>query len=267
MLELPETLPLRTYRLSARYTASRMNAYRDAQPLAHEFEEASEKFALLEAEAGQIAVAKADASARVAGADDAWDETMLSFRAHLLQLSGYSVDAPLYRRYFADIPSHVTSLSFAAEIMISRELEAALGLADEARDSLIAFADMLRTKREKLESAIREQTRVEVMEARFLNRVALAQVILNDLRQRAHSTLVEIASRTSRPAGWAARFFELMPPDESVEDWTRSQRPTSTVSALPGDRSHLYPDPHSSQNRENPLPGEPLPAPSMIEPA
>src|SRR5687767_9300343 len=123
MLEIPESKPLRAFRLEANYTAARLNALDETRHLATDFEEAADKFALLEEEEGRLDIRRVETQAMVETADDAWDDTMMSFQRRLLDLSGNSVDAELYRRYFADLPSSVTSMSYAAEIMISKELE------------------------------------------------------------------------------------------------------------------------------------------------
>lgn len=205
MLELPETLPIRAFRLEASYSATRLNALSETRHLAGDFEDAADTFALLEQEEGRLALQRIEAQALIETADDAWDDTMRALQRRLLDLSGNSCDHELYRRYFSDIPSHVTSLSYHAEIMISRELEQALD--HEERDELRVFAERLREKRDPLEKLLTERTRLEVEAARFANRVSLAKAILNKLRRVAYAGLEETAAARGQTKEWCARFF------------------------------------------------------------
>jgi hypothetical protein len=205
MLEIPEPKPIRAFRLEANYTAARLNALDETRHLATDFEEAADKFALLEQEEGRLDIRRVETQAMVETADDAWDDTMMSFQRRLLDLSGNSVDAELYRRYFADLPSHVTSMSYAAEIMISKELEK--HLEGEESEELSVFAERLGEKRRALENIIQERTRLEVDQARFANRVALAKQILNKLRRILWASLEEVAMTKNRSQDWCARFF------------------------------------------------------------
>jgi hypothetical protein len=205
MLEISESKPIRAFRLEANYTAARLNALDDTRHLATEFEEAADKFALLEQEEGRLDIRRVETQAMVETADDAWDDAMMAFQRRLLDLSGNSVDAELYRRYFADIPSHVTSMSYAAEIMISRDLER--HLETEEKEELRVFAERLGERRKGLENIIVERTRLEVDQARFSNRVALAKQILNKLRRILWASLEEVAMTKNRDHDWCARFF------------------------------------------------------------
>jgi hypothetical protein len=205
MLELPEDLSTRSYRLQASYTAARLNALEETRHLARDFEEAADKFAVLEGEEAQLAVRRMQTQAAVETADDAWDDTMIAFRQRLLERAGHDTEAAIYRRYFADIPSNVTSLSYAAEILISKELEAQL--AHEEDVELSSFADRLADKRVALEAIIRERTQLEVEEARFANRVALAKQVLNKLRRVLFASLEEVQMGRGRDRGWCARFY------------------------------------------------------------
>ncbi len=208
MLELSENLSIRAFRLEANYTAARLGALDETRHLARDFEEAADKFALLEEEAARLELRKIETQAMVETADDAWDDTMLAFERRLLDLSGNSVDADLYRKYFSDIPSHVTSLSYAAEILISKELERVL--AHEERAPLAEFAQRLQDTRVPLESILQERTHLEVDEARFQNRVALAKAILNKLRRVMFASLEEIAANRNRSKDWCGRFFHTV---------------------------------------------------------
>lgn len=205
MLEFPEHLPLRAFRLQASYTAARLNALDETRRLAGGFEEAADKFALLEEEEAQLAVRRMQTQAAVETADDAWDDTMLGFRARLLEQCAHDTESELYRRYFAEIPSNVTSLSYPAEILISKELEAQL--AHEEEPSLKSFADRLAEKRAGLEGLMAERTRLEVEEARFANRVQLAKQVLNKVRRVLFTSLEEIQMARGRPESWCARFY------------------------------------------------------------
>ena len=211
MLEIPEAKPIRAFRLEANYTAARLNALDETRHLASDFEEAADKFALLEQEEGRLDIRRVETQAMVETADDAWDDAMMAFQHRLLDLSGNSVDAELYRRYFADIPSHVTSLSYAAEILISKDLER--HLETEELDELRVFAERLGEKRRALENIIQERTRLEVDQARFQNRVALAKTILNKLRRILWASLEEVAMAKNRDLEWCARFL-----------WTHNQQ-------------------------------------------
>lgn len=205
MLEIPESKTIRAFRLEANYTAARLNALDETRHLAKDFEEAADKFALLEEEEGRLDIRKVETQAMVETADDAWDDTMMAFERRLLDLSGNSVDAELYRQYFAEIPSHVTSMSYAAEIMISKDLEKHLEM--EEMDELRIFAQRLAEKREALENIIHERTRLEVDIARFQNRVALAKAILNKLRRILWAGLEEVAMAKNQNGDWCSRFF------------------------------------------------------------
>lgn len=90
--------------------------------------------------------------------------------------------------------------------MISKDLEDELGT-EEAAVELKAFANRLRSRREPLENALVERTRLEVEEARFANRVALAKTITNKLRRTTHAKLLELAGTRSRSEEWCSRFF------------------------------------------------------------
>jgi hypothetical protein len=205
MLELPETLPIRAFRLQASYTAARLSALEETRHLADDFTEAADKMALLETEEAQLAVRRMQTQAAVETADDAWDDVMLAFRARLLERAGHDTEADVYRRYFADIPSNVTSLSYAAELLISKDLEAQL--AHEAEPELSAFAERLADKRAGLEAIIRERTQLEVDEARFANRVALAKQVINKLRRILFASLEEVQIARGRDRSWCARFY------------------------------------------------------------
>lgn len=205
MLELHEHLSIRAFRLEANYTAARLKALEDTRSLAKDFEEAADKFALLEDEQARLDIRRMQTQASVETADDAWDDTMIAFQARLLEKAGNSVDAELYRRYFAEIPSQVTSLSYAAEIMISKDLEGMLE--HEEIDELRAFTERLADKRQGLENILRERTRLEVDEARFANRVSLAKAILNKLRRILFASLEEVAIANGRGREWCVRFY------------------------------------------------------------
>ena len=206
MEDLDEKLSVRTFRMGAVYAAARLKALEETQHLAGAFEEAADKFALLEEEEGDLAVRWATTLALVETADGAWDDTILAFRRRLLEQVGHNTEAELYRRYFAEIPSQVTSLSYVAEIMISKELEA--HLADEPIAELQSFSARLAEKRAVLEARIQDRVRLEVEQARFANRVALAKQILNKLRRGAQSNLGELAAAHGRDETWAAHILE-----------------------------------------------------------
>lgn len=205
MLELSEDLPIRAFRLQASYTAARLNALEETRHLAKDFEEAADKFALLENEESQIAVRRVQTQASVETADDAWDDTMIAFRQRLLERAEHDTEAEIYRRYFADIPSNVTSLSYAAEILISKDLEGQLNHEDD--EELSVFAARLQDKRGGLEAIIGERTQLEVEEARFANRVQLAKQVLNKLRRVLFASLEEVQMARGRDRGWCARFY------------------------------------------------------------
>lgn len=205
MVALPEDLPVRAFRLEACYSASRLKILEETRRLANDFDEAADKLALLEAEEGELAVRRMQTQAQVETADDDWDDTMNAFRLRLLEMVEHDTDRELYRQYFADIPSHVTSLSYAAEVLISKELEARL--AHEADERLAAFEPRLREKREALEGLMLERTQLEVEEARFSNRVAMAKRIVNKLRRVLAADLEEIQRTRGRDEGWHMRFF------------------------------------------------------------
>lgn len=205
MVALPEDLPLRAFRLEACYSASRLKILDETRHLARDFEEAADKLAMLEAEEGELSVRRMQTQAHIETADDAWDDTMRAFRARLLEMVEQDTDRELYRRYFADIPSHVTSLSYAAEVLISKDLEALL--AHDEDESLAAFEERLRNKRETLEGLMLERTQLEVEEARFQNRSAMAKHIVNRLRRVLAANLQEIQLNRGREDAWRMRFF------------------------------------------------------------
>lgn len=205
MLELPARLGIRAHRLEASYTAARLRAVEATRHLAASFEEAADKLRLLEEEEGRHDFREVEVQASLETADDAWDDVVVTFRRRLLELSGNDVDAPIYRQYFADIPSHVTELSYAAEILISKELER--DIEREAHPDLLPFAARLEEKRMALETILQERTRLEVDVARFHNRVALAKSILNKLRRILFAQLEEIAVERDLGKDWCARFF------------------------------------------------------------
>lgn len=203
MLELSENMTIRDFRLEASYTSARLAAVDEASHLASEYQRAAEKLAELETEGSAIDVARMQSQAMVEIADDAWDEVALDFQAKLLAMSGGSVDHELYRKYFAEIPTQMTRLSYGAEIMISKDLEE--DLADETVAELAEFGPKLEAKRRTLESALRERTRLEVEAAKYQNRLALAKQLVNRLRKSTWTDLVEIARDRGEP--WALRFF------------------------------------------------------------
>jgi hypothetical protein len=205
MLELSETASVRHYRLEASYTRARLEACEETARLANDFEEAADKLALLESEESRFDTRCMEVQALVEAADDAWDDTMHAFMRRLLELSNHSQDHELYRKYFTDVPSHATSLSYHAEIMISKDLEHALEL--EEIEELRSFAERLRAKRDALENLLTERTRHEVETARFHNRVSLAKIILNKLRRIALSSIEEIAIAGGHDHAWCMRFF------------------------------------------------------------
>jgi len=205
MLELPSHLGIRVHRLEASYTAARLSAADSTRHLARRFEEAADKFRLLEEEEARHEMREVDLQAAVEAADDAWDDVVTAFRRRLLELADNDVDAEIYRRYFADIPSHVTELSYAAEVLISKELERELR--DDGHPELVGFSDRLEDKRAELERNLHERTRLEVDVARFENRVALAKSILNKLRRVLFAQLEEIAVERELGRDWCARFF------------------------------------------------------------
>src|SRR5262249_37860778 len=145
MLELPESYNVRQFRLEASYTATRLVALDDTRSLAKDFEEAADKFALLEAEEARLDVRRMEVQALVEAAADAWAAVMDAFMRRLLELSSHSQDHALYRKYFSDVPSQVTSLSYHAEIMISKDLEQALE--QEEVEELRVFSGRLAEKR------------------------------------------------------------------------------------------------------------------------
>ncbi len=196
---------IRAHRLELAYTAARLNALEGTRHLAGDFEEAVDKFAMLEAESARIDLMRVETQAMVETADDAWDDTMHAFQRRLLDLSGNSTDHAMYRRYFADIPSQVTSMSYAAEILISKDLETDLG--NEDNPELAEYAERLADKRRPLESALRERTRLEVEAAKFGNRVALAVALTDKLRRVAAANLEEIGAARDHDSNWSSRFF------------------------------------------------------------
>lgn len=224
-IELPEQLTLREVRLEMAYTAARLNALEETRHLAGDFSETSDRIRQLEDEQSQLELQRVETLAMVEIADDDWDDVMLSFQRRLLDLSGQSVDHVLYRRYFAEIPSQVTGLSYAAEIMISKDLESELE--KEELPELRLFADRLREKRVPLENALRERTRLEVEVAKFQNRVALAKQLSNKLRRITLANLEELAVTKDRGPAWSWRFFRAYNVDmESFDqDGVETPRP------------------------------------------
>ena len=204
-IELPEQLTLREVRLEMAYTAARLNALEETRHLAGDFSETADRIRQLEEEQSQLEIQRVETQAMIEIADDNWDDVMLSFQRRLLDLAGQSIDHELYRKYFAEIPSQVTSLSYAAEIMISKDLEA--DLEKEETPELRLFADRLREKRVPLENALRERTRLEVEIAKFQNRAALAKQISNKLRRISLANLEELAVAKDRGPAWSWRFF------------------------------------------------------------
>ncbi len=235
MLELSEAQTIRTFRLEANYSASRLRSLDETTHLAEDFAEAADKFALLEEEEAQLEVRRVQSQASVETADDAWDDTMMAFQRRLLELADNSVDAELYRRYFTEIPSNVTSLSYAAEVMISKELEAKLEA--EERPELSKFAERLAEKRKDLETQMSQRTYLEVEEARFQNRVALAKQILNKLRRILFASLEEVALAKGQNRDWCTRFYfshnEILAYSDSdgVEELEASAEPVSKALA------------------------------------
>ncbi|MBI4821708.1 MAG: hypothetical protein HY791_35940 [Deltaproteobacteria bacterium] len=223
MLELSENMTVRDFRLEASYTSARLSAVDEASHLASEYQQASEKLAELEAEGAGLDMAKMQSQAMVEIADDAWDEVALEFQAKLLSLSGGSVDHELYRKYFAEIPTEMTRLSYNAEIMISKDLEE--DLADEPATELAAFRGRLELKRRTLEAALRERTRLEVEAAKYQNRISLAKQLVNRLRKTTWNDLLDLARDRGEP--WALRFFrqENAVLDAVDADGTPSARP------------------------------------------
>jgi hypothetical protein len=211
--------------MEARYTSARLRALPETRALAGDFDEAHDKLALLEEEGAELDLRRMETQAKVEIADDAWDDAMHAFQRRLLELAGHDVDAELYRSYFADIPSQVTSLSYSAEIMISKELESKLAL-DEHVD-LAAFASRLEDRRKALEGALHERTRLEVDEARFANRVAMAKAILNKLRRVLFASLDEIARARGLGHGWCFRFFHDHNPQVEAADLDGAEAPRS----------------------------------------
>lgn len=205
LLELSDKLTLRQVRLEVAYTAARLNALAETRHLADDFTVATEQLELLEAEEARLELQQIETQAMVEIADDAWDDVMESFQRRLLELSGYDQDHDLYRTYFAELPTEVTNLSYAAEIMISKDLEQELQA--ESREELRAFADRLASRRGPLEAALNERTRLEVEIAKFHNRAALARALVNRLRRMLLANVEELASARDRDSGWTARFF------------------------------------------------------------
>jgi hypothetical protein len=240
MLEVPSHVPLRRFRMEASYTAGRLGAGTDTRHLAAPFEEAAEKFRLLEEEEARLDLLRVSTQVAVETADDAWDDAMMAFHRRLLESCDNDVDADLYRNYFADIPSHVTKLSYAAEIMISVDLERAL--TDEEDPNLAAFAHQLSHRRSQLEQVIREQTRLEVDEARFVNRVSLAKAILNKLRRVLFASLEELALSRGRSREWCARFFMAHEQVRATLDADPYEPPISLPEAPPQLESGEEPD-------------------------
>ncbi len=205
MIELSPRASLRTYRLEASYTAARLSASEETRHLAREFSEAADRIRSLEEELVRLDARRVETQASLESADDAWDDEMQAFRRRLLELCENDVDAELYRKYFADIPSSVTELSYGAEIMISKELEQAV--ADEAHPDVASLGPRLAERRSALEAVLQEALQVVVDEARYLNRVSMAKSIVNKLRRIAVASLEEIAMSRRHPRLWAARFF------------------------------------------------------------
>lgn len=205
MLELPAHLGIRAHRLEASYTAARLNAIEGTRHLARPFEEAADKLRQLEEEEARLEFREVDIRASLETADDEWDDVVVAFRRRLLELANNDVDAPIYRQYFADIPSHATELGYAAEILISKELEAAI--ASDRHADLAAFGHRLEEKRLRLEAIVHERARFEVDAARFENRVALAKSILAKLRRVLFAQLEELALDRGLGREWCARFY------------------------------------------------------------
>ena len=84
MLEIPESKPIRAFRLEANYTAARLNALDETRHLASDFEEAADKFALLEEEEGRLDIRRVETQAMV--------ETAERFDAAILDVSERKVD-------------------------------------------------------------------------------------------------------------------------------------------------------------------------------
>ena len=208
MSDLSDELSIRDFRLEVNYTAVRLFAQSETRPLSDEFRSASDKLSLLEREEAEFDVRRMENQALVESADDAWDSVMIALRRRLLELSDGSTDAPLYREYFADIPSQVTNLSYAAEIMISKEVEQKLESADVLE--LRGFVSRLESAREDLEKVIEQRVRLEVEEGRFRNRVALAKEVVNSLRR---TTFDELAVLRGGDERFASRFFFSSSPE------------------------------------------------------
>jgi hypothetical protein len=205
MVDVHLEAPLGSFRIEAAYTASRLSADPDVRVLAIDFKDAESKFALLEQEATQLAAREGAMQGLVESADDAWDDEIRAFHDGLLTASDGSVDHPRYRSYFADVPSGVTHLSYAAELLVSRELEKRLS--EEPLERLRSFEASLRAKREVLEKALHEQTVLEVTRARFENRAALGKSLLNRLRAETLASLQATASAKNYGPDWCYRFF------------------------------------------------------------
>ena len=233
MLELPAHLGVRAHRLEASYTAARLNAFDGTRHLARPFVEAADKLRLLEEEEARLEFREVDIQASVETADDAWDDVVLAFRRRLLELADNDVDAPIYRRYFADIPSHATDLSYGAEILISKELENAIESGGHA--DLVSFGHRLEEKRIALEAIVHERTRFEVDLARFENRVALAKSILNKLRRVLFAQLEEVALERGLGRDWCARFFLH---HEEILEAMEVEAPEGPLELGPGSEPH-----------------------------
>jgi hypothetical protein len=203
--ELSTRLTIREMRLEVLYTAARLNALPETRHLAVDFEEAAQKLQLLEEEEERLDRERIETQAMIEIADDAWDDMMVAFQRRLLELSGHDQDDDLYRRYFAELPTGVTNLSYAAEIMISKDLES--DLSHEPLEELRAFSDRLALRRGPLEAALHERTRLEVELAKFTNRVSLARTLVLRLRRMLQANLEEIATARDRDATWPLRFF------------------------------------------------------------
>jgi hypothetical protein len=205
MLELSPSLSLRDVRLESIYTARRLSALEETRHLATDFEDAADKLGLLLAEEARFEQARVELQAMVEVADDAWDDVVHAVARRIGELSDHDHDHPLYRRYFDVVPTGATTLSYHAERMISRDLEALL--ADEPLDALASLGPDLARRREALEAILRERTRHEVERAKFDNRVRLARELVDRLRRTLFATLEEIRQSRGRDAAWGARFY------------------------------------------------------------
>lgn len=205
MLELSAHGSLRSFRIEASYTAARLAAGEETRALARDFEEAVDHLRLLEDEQARLDQRRVQTQASLEAADDAWDDEMNALHQRLLDLSDSDVDSELYRRYFADIPSHVTELSLGAEVMISAQLERRLR--EDPHPEIEPFAERLGQRRAALEAIMNESLALEVDEARFENRVSMAKAIVNKLRRVLLASLEELAAARDHGRDWCARFY------------------------------------------------------------